>query len=237
MSRLAALLNVLRLSRISPLWEAVIAGIIVMSLLWLPAIIQYSESLKLLDNELRRGLGNTAKASATAIDGDLHRTLHFAPPEAMKGATYIELRNRLRRLLLSEPDYTYVYTTIEKDSRYWFVIDGGDDTSGDYSPLMDEYEGWKENPTIQEAIRTRSIVVSDTPYTDEWGTYLSAYAPILDSKGDFVAVLGIDINIREYLQRIKPLKVLLIQTLIGSVCIAILIATLIWLARRRPEEL
>jgi len=237
LSRLSALLTFLRVSRISPLWEAVLAGLIVLSLLWLPAIIQYSESLRLLDNELRRGLGNTAKASATGIDGDLHRTLHFAPREAMQGAAYIELYGKVRKLLLSEPDYTYVYTTIEKDGRYWFIVDGGDSSSADFSPLMDEYEKWQDNLAIQKAIREGSIVVSDEPYTDEWGTHLSAYAPILDDKGEMVAVLGIDMNLRQYLQRTKPLKVLLIQTLVGSICIAILIATLIWLARRRPEEL
>ena len=50
--------------------------------------------------------------------------------------------------------------------------------------------------------RGEGAQTDEEPVSDQWGTFLSAYVPILD-KGEKVAVLGIDVEVTEYLQLIR----------------------------------
>jgi len=44
----------------------------------------------------------------------------------------------------------------------------------------------------------RQVVITDEPYTDQWGTYMSAFAPVRGTNGDILGVLGIDMDISQY---------------------------------------
>lgn len=64
------------------------------------------------------------------------------------------------------------------------------DVSVEASEFLDEYE---LSSDMQKAFNGE-VVVSDEPYTDEYGTFISAYAPIKNSEGKIVAITGVDVD-------------------------------------------
>jgi methyl-accepting chemotaxis protein len=61
---------------------------------------------------------------------------------------------------------------------------------------LEDTEGWLETVSplageIELSAQTRSIQITKKPITDEWGTYISAFLPIVE-RGGVVGVLGVD---------------------------------------------
>ena len=79
------------------------------------------------------------------------------------------------------------YTLLKvNDTNSEFLVD----VSVEASEFLDEY---KMSSDMQKAFNGE-VVVSDKSYTDEYGTYISAFAPIKNSEGKIVAITGIDID-------------------------------------------
>lgn len=79
------------------------------------------------------------------------------------------------------------YTLLKvDDTNTKFLVD----VSVEASEFLDEYE---MNSDMKKAFNGE-IVVSGKSYTDEYGTFISAYAPIKNSEGKIVAITGVDID-------------------------------------------
>jgi methyl-accepting chemotaxis protein len=68
------------------------------------------------------------------------------------------------------------------------------DVSVEASEFLTEYE---MSSDIEEAFSGK-MVVSKNSYTDDYGTFISAYAPIKDSSGQVVAVAAVDLDASMY---------------------------------------
>lgn len=103
---------------------------------------------------------------------------------------------RLGRVLQLTTDIKFVYTIRRTPDGFVFVLDptppGDADGDGqdDKSYLLDPYP--EISPAAVQCYETGIPMVEQEPYSDRWGTFLSAYAPIKDSAGRTVAILGID---------------------------------------------
>lgn len=69
-----------------------------------------------------------------------------------------------------------------------------------------------------------SIAIEDEWYTDKWGTWLSAFLPILDHNGKTIAVLGLDLNVVGAANKLLVLRNVLIGVMIASFVLAILLS-------------
>lgn len=79
------------------------------------------------------------------------------------------------------------YTLLKADNtKAEFLVD----VSVEASEFLDEYGISSE----MEKAFNGEVVVSDEPYTDEYGTFISAYAPIKNSEGKIVAITGVDVD-------------------------------------------
>ena len=79
------------------------------------------------------------------------------------------------------------YTLLKVDNtKAKFLVD----VSVEASEFLDEYEISSE----MEKAFSGEVVVSDEPYTDEYGTFISAYAPIKNSEGKIIAIAGVDVD-------------------------------------------
>jgi methyl-accepting chemotaxis protein len=83
---------------------------------------------------------------------------------------------------------TNLYTFGEKENgSAFFIVDASSDPAGfgeKYDMEKAMAEAFKGNTTVE-----------DKPSTDKWGTYISAFAPIKDSSGKVVAIVGADEDI------------------------------------------
>lgn len=116
-----------------------------------------------------------AAIAAENVDGETFM-------KAMEGdeSALLTVKNSLSFFLVGN-SVTYVYTLMPKDADYFqFVVDTDPDDPGEYA------EDYEAQDAMFEAMQGAPSVTRD-PFTDEWGTFYSGYAPIfLDGK-----VLGI----------------------------------------------
>ena len=94
---------------------------------------------------------------------------------------------------------------------------------------MDEYT--EASSEIIQALKHQKVVVSEEPYSDRWGSFVSGYIPFYDSKGDFSGVLGIDIEAKNYFERLAPIKRATTRTMVAGFFIAFLISSVVWFTR------
>jgi class 3 adenylate cyclase len=146
-------------------------------------------------SQLRSNLGqrlmDLAGAAVLSLDAREHAKLR--KPEDMGGETYKALRSRVLAIQRVNPDIKYVYTFRKiSDTELVFVLDTGT-TSADFSPLGESYKD--VSPQLMASFlppyKTR---VDEAFYPDQYGIWLSGYAPLLNADGSLEAVLGLDIS-------------------------------------------
>lgn len=94
-------------------------------------------------------------------------------------------------------DVRFIYLLGKKaDGQVFFYVDSEPANSADYSPPGQFYD--EASFVIKESLRD-GLSRSEGPDTDRWGTWFSAYAPILNEEGKVIALLGIDTVATEHL--------------------------------------
>jgi diguanylate cyclase (GGDEF)-like protein/PAS domain S-box-containing protein len=109
------------------------------------------------------------------------------------------VRAELRRVRDVNPDFRFVYLMrpAPKDpTKMAFIADAESPESPDYSAPGDVYDGSAE--VLGGVFRT-GIAQVEPPTRDEWGTWVTAIAPVRDSGGKTIAVLGMDVDARDWL--------------------------------------
>jgi GAF domain-containing protein/HAMP domain-containing protein len=111
------------------------------------------------------------------------------------GDEYFEnIHSQNVKIKRADSELRFVYTMRKDDQGIYFVVDAR--LTPD-EPLISEYgDRYEEpSPTLVENFdsMTGTIIEADF-YTDEFGTFLSGYTPILTTSGEQVGVLGVDIS-------------------------------------------
>ncbi len=159
-------------------------------------------------------LGRTALAAA-AIDSTRVGSLTATPADETT-ADYNELRRQLLLMEASSRDIRWFYLMALHGGRVLFTVD-----SVSLSDPAHAQPGivYTQPPAgLVGVFSGKSLTVG--PYTDEYGTFISAFAPVVDYKSGRVSgVLGLDINADQWehslaLNRAAPIFVTLLLCLI-----------------------
>ncbi|NPV38404.1 MAG: methyl-accepting chemotaxis protein [Brevinematales bacterium] len=110
----------------------------------------------------------------------------------MQGSHLVTLLQEIRK---DCADVMYIYTMRQyEDKTIRFVVDA-DGYLEDGAKLGDVYE--ETTPLLVEATTSIPTAVVEEEFSvDEWGTFLSAYAPILTSDGKQDGIVGLDISLK-----------------------------------------
>ncbi|RPJ06958.1 MAG: adenylate/guanylate cyclase domain-containing protein [Spirochaetaceae bacterium] len=148
----------------------------------------------IMREELRKQMHNSVGIGSLMIDGDLHNTLKTSDQE--DGSTYLKLKNTLKSIRDLALDINFVYTMRKNDAgEYIFVVDAEDDPL-EMSHIGDVYDN--PTPAMDECFDRKDTVIIEHDFaTDEWGTWLSGFAPIYTGKGEFAGILGIDMSAKK----------------------------------------
>ena len=197
-----------------PRVRSVISGSVVFVAVVIGAGVYYWQAAQALQSEVHDDLRRTATVVAQSIDGDAHRT--FTDPAQETTPAYAQAIRPMERILrLPRADgqgqeYKNVYTTILAADGPRFVLDatppGDADRDGvdDKSHIMQAYP--EASAALRRALATGVAQADAEPYRDQWGVFVSGYAPFHDSAGKFVGVVGIDLKADDYLARIASLR-------------------------------
>ena len=167
-------------------------GIIVVAVV---LFIQFNNFRGALRNEIRQRLTSITKIAALQQDGDLLTKITSGSDEYYQKLNSINLK-----IKDSDPDLVFVYTMRKNDEGIYFVVDANRPGDEDISAFGEVYQ--EPGPALADNFDTMTqTIIEPDFYTDEYGTFLSAYAPILSSTNENVGVLGIDINASKVVEK------------------------------------
>jgi HAMP domain-containing protein len=175
----------------------------------------YFNAMGNLIQSLRSRLQNSAALLSQSIDASELDAIRI-PADVEQEVYQRNLRN-LRRLRRSNPDIAFLYIMRrESDNRITFVVDS-DETEKQALPGRD----YPDAPDLLVA-GFNEPSVDDKPYRDEWGTFLSGYAPLRNGKGRYL--VGIDMRADEVNNKLGQLRLTGLVSLLGSLLLALLFA-------------
>ena len=174
--------------------------------------------------QLRNSLKVVAATAAVAVDAETLQKIPLAW-EGVTSPAYCQEAHKLLRILeLNEPlQYIYILAKTKTDGRLRFLIDiesagarerrafrkrtparpGDFYDASRFPEMMQGFNGPSVDPKLQ---------------TDAWGATLSGYAPILDSHGKTVAIVGVDMMADKIEEMRRKIRQSILWVFLGGVC-------------------
>ncbi|MBB5021463.1 ATP-binding protein [Desulfurispira natronophila] len=218
-------------------WEALFLSTIILLVAGMSIGWFYLKAYEAVLESERRDLERLALAAAATIDVDHHRSLNS--PDLTNSPAHLQALKPLFNFHRKFPDIHYLYTAIQTDEGIFFVLDTrSTDVFGripdrsllDDGRLLIPYQ--QPSATIQKAFAQQRLASDYRLYEDEYGTFLSAYAPLWDSSGNFIGLVGVDIAEDEFMARLSSVRQAGLIGFIISLAFAAIIAFGHWHFRR-----
>ncbi|ABS54980.1 hypothetical protein Mboo_0462 [Methanoregula boonei 6A8] len=183
-------------SRTTKCIAAAIVAVVIISALTAFAYYKSNETLK---NTAQWGLESTAGVMATQINASEIQDLK---PGDENTPQYQAVAAKLRNMRSMDDHLlnAYILKVNTTDMSTSFLVDDLYPLDPSGSAKIGEVYNPPDKREILEALS--GPTASPAPYTDQWGSFVSAYAPIddsaLNSNGNTYAVLGLDVSADEY---------------------------------------
>lgn len=180
---------------------AILSGILTFLAVLASSYVLYFYALQAVKGDIEEYLEHIVTAVTKQVDGDLHSKL--VSPDQESTPLYLKQIAKLNNVKESFPNIHYVYTCIMKDGEVYFILDPTppgifENNVETKSHIMDKYDEGKDQPALMEAFAKHHKTFLSKPYTDRWGSFVSAYMPFYGSKGEFIGIAGVDIDAKEY---------------------------------------
>lgn len=172
----------------------------------------YFQAMESLLRSLRSRLQNSAALLSQSLDARAMDRIRTA--EDVSRPEYEAALTTLRRLRRSNPDIAFLYVMRREGERVSFVVDS-DETEAQalpgrvYEETTDLLMAGFSDPSVDEQ-----------PYQDEWGVFLSGYAPLREGNGHYL--VGIDMRADEVDQKLARLRLTGTISLLASLLLALL---------------
>ena len=182
--------------------------------------MQYKNSTERMMSDIKTRVEELAIAASLLVDGNKHSLLQGKDDQNTD--TYNEIRDILGNFQ-SKANVAYIYTLREIDENTTeFIVDASQD-----EPAQLGYE-YDYLPAMRMAFKGK-VNSDEELYTDEWGTFLSGYAPVFDSSGKVDSIVGVDIDALYIINQKKEINNEIIFNILLSIFITVLLA--LFLAR------
>jgi len=158
--------------------------------------------------------------------------------EGRSGAqSYFDLVRRIN-IITESYNFAYIYYLKVEGKTVTFYLDTDDietffdaEETGEDAQMSEEakinrylLKPYDEPPDeIFTALSDKTFVVTKEPYTDEWGTFVSGFLPVLDDSNNVTGVLGLDLDV-SYVQSLENRAVF---TFIVSLLVILLAAGMV----------
>jgi PAS domain S-box-containing protein len=169
----------------------------------------------------RQKLMAIAASSAAVIDVPSHETIETEEDE--NSESYQNIHSILHRLIQANPGVDDIYTMRKTDKEnIWIFIVTGDETrdkngNGVIEPEEESVvvgEGYDVSEFPQMKTAFSGATADYNTSCDSWGCFLSGYAPIIDEKGNAVAIVGVDMSAQDLVAYEKNSKILFFSVIL-----------------------
>ena len=188
----------------------------------------YTTTQRQLFENFRRRVLTAVAITALQQNGD-----EFEKITSGSEPLYEKFRLHNLKILKSDPDFVFAYTMRKDPQGIYFVVDGNDLDAEGFSPYGDRY--LEPSPFLVENFDSMTYpIVEPEIYTDEFGSFISAYAPILSSDGRQVGVVALDIAADTIVQQQRQILVQSIVIFLAVLALGIILGNLAGNALTRP---
>lgn len=177
-------------SRHYPLSAVLTIGISLLSIISVAISIAalYYNFSQVSRQDLRQRITNIAELAALQQDGD-----KFEQITSEDHPFYEEFRLQNLEIRKIDPEIAFIFTMRKDEQGIYFVVDAGEPGEIDIARYGERY--LDPSTALQENFDSMETAIADQEiYTDIYGSFLGAYAPIRNSKGEKVGVIGVDIR-------------------------------------------
>lgn len=172
------------------------AGFVILILIiaGMSVLYTYGATKSALKETTREELTALASLSATQIDGDAVKSLK---PGDENTPAFNKLRDQIYKMEKSNQEILYIYLMRQEGDTISFIVDADYGKTEDAASIGDVYDS--PTPDMREGFTRGSADKEFT--TDQWGTVMSGYAPVFDSNGSSVGIIGIDMSANRVMDR------------------------------------
>ncbi|MFZ4777247.1 MAG: adenylate/guanylate cyclase domain-containing protein [Terrimicrobiaceae bacterium] len=165
----------------------------------------YFPAQRLLFGFMQTNVLSIAATAASMLDAADHEKIRGR--EDQSGESYLRIEEKLRRARNAnrrqDINVKFLYTMRpypDNPAKAQFVVDA-EERGEDKSNFGDIYK--VDNPNYK--FRINDFQVEEDFVRDQWGTWLTANAPVRDARGDAVAAVGVDVSADDALRRLHGL--------------------------------
>lgn len=174
----------------------------------------YSRSKTALLQQIQGNAKNIAQCAARSVSGDLLRTI----AEGEEGSESYNIILEELALFRDNAEIEYIYTLRRTgEESFVFVVDSDPEEPADIGEECEITDG------LYIAFTEAVTAADEEPFTDEWGSHLSAYSPVFDGT-EVVGAVGVDFSVNWIDEQMNHLRNLVLIICIGTyvVCLTIL---------------
>lgn len=180
------------------------------------------------DSSEREGLLLRAGTISKMVDHKAIRDLSGGESDLTK-PSYEKFKSMFEEIHKLNTDTRFVYLMGLRDGNQFFYVDSEKSTSPDYSPPGQLYADATPTDIFNHI---NAIPYTNGPYSDQWGTWISAYAPVVDKETqEVLAIVGMDVDADGLTS-----KVWLAQKAVLAISILVLLVTLLLITRIRKSD-
>ena len=186
--------------------------------------VSFFQSRQFAFSQFRSKATSIAATAAAFIDGDELKEINS--PNDRNTPVYKKIREELRkaRNFNQRPDVfvIFVYTLKPSpDGKELLMVVSAANTPEETIPVGDPYISQR----TAEILKNRNDYYAPTDFSsDPWGTWLSAFAPVYDKEGKYVATLAVDISADAIRYELSTLIMVGIYSILAAAVLALIVS-------------
>jgi HAMP domain-containing protein len=154
----------------------------------------YNETKNAMLNSTKDDMANSIGMIAQQFTSQDAQTMYQLQSGQENTTAFTALKEKMQIIRAKSPNIVNIYTMhLENDGKVTFIVD---DLEEGAAAIGEQYK--QPEPKLFTAVN--GITTSDNIYTDEWGSFLSGYAPLNDAQGHIV-IIAADMDATTVIQR------------------------------------
>ena len=177
----------------------------------------YFVAARSLMETIQSRLEHTAALMAQTLDATELESIRDASDRT--SPIYERTLDLLRSLGRTNPDIAFVYVMRHSGGRVYFVLDS-DESEQQALPGREYME---RMPSLMLGFQRPSV--DDRVYEDEWGSFMSGYAPLRNGNGEYL--VGLDMRAEELQQKLEAVRIAATLSLVFAIVLAVVFSRLL----------
>ena len=177
----------------------------------------YNRSKDTLFDQIQINAENIASCAAMNVPGDVLDTIEIGQEDSEAYATVLKELGLFRDGTELEYIYTLRYLG---DEQFIFLVDADPEEP---AAIGDECEA---TVAMMQTVNEQVTTSDEDPFTDEWGTHISAYSPIMNGS-EMVGMIGVDISATWITEQMAILRNLVIAIVVVTYILSLVILGLL----------